>query len=132
MSSHLHQQGALGELLVEPGGPQGDGPGQAGPKGVHLLLDLHGQGQMLPPVREGGPRVIGAHQQHHLGGFDAVDLKHRLIHRAVGAHQGVPVDVQHHLNGGILGQMGLDPRPGLVIGVVIGGVIVQFPVVNDV
>ena len=87
---------------------------------------------MLPPVREGGPRVTGAHQQHHLGGFDAVDLKHRLIHRAVGAHQGVPVDVQHHLNGGILGQMGLDPRPGLVIGVVIGGVIVQFPVVNDV
>ena len=75
MPSHLHQQGALGELLVESGGPQGDGPGQAGPKGVHLLLDLHGQGQMLPPVREGGPRVIVAHQQHHLGGVDAGDLK---------------------------------------------------------
>ncbi len=47
---------------LEPGGAQGDGPGQAGPEGVHLLLDLHGQGQVLRPVWEGGPGIVGAHQ----------------------------------------------------------------------
>ena len=30
VGAHLHQEGTLGELLVEPVGPDGDGPGQGG------------------------------------------------------------------------------------------------------
>ena len=49
---------------------------------------------------------------------------------AVGCLHRVPMDIQHHPDAGILGQIVLYALPGLVIGIGVGGVIVHGPVVD--
>ena len=123
MGAHLHQQRTVGELLVVPGGAHGHGPGQGGIEGVHALLDAAGQGQVLHPVGVFSP-LAGAQHQHDLGGVHPVDPGDGLVYRAVLPHQGVPVDVQHDFDGGILLQVPLYRLGGAVIGPVVLGVVV--------
>ena len=128
MAAHLHQKAARAELLVVVAGAQGHGPGQGGIEGVQTLLDLAGQGQVFRPARVLLP---GAHHQHNLGGLGAVDGGHGLIHRAVAGDEGVPVDVQHHPDGGILLQIARHRLPGAGVGPVVLGVVVESLVVED-
>ena len=123
VGAHLHQQRTVGELLVVPGGAHGHGPGQGGIEGVHALLDAAGQGQVLHPVGVFSP-LAGAQHQHDLGGVHPVDPGDGLVYRAVLPHQGVPVDVQHDFDGGILLQIPLYRLGGAVIGPVVLGVVV--------
>ena len=129
MGAHLHQQGPTGQLLVIAGGPEGHGPGQGRVEGIHALLELAGQGEVFHPV--GVAAVLApAHHHHHLGGIHPVDAGHRLVHRAVLSHQGVPVDVQHDLNGGVLFQIIGYRGGGAGVGLVVLGVVVEGAVVE--
>lgn len=129
VAAHLHQQRAVGEVLIVDRAADGNGPGQGGVEGVHALLDLHGQGQVLVPVGVVAPLGAAQHQ-HDLRGGLAVDGGQGLVNRAVLPNQGVPVDVQDDFDGGVLLQVLLDSLLGagvgsVVVGVVVGGLVVD-------
>src|SRR5699024_8796531 len=88
---------------------------------------------VLPPVGQGdGVPIVAPADQHDLGGFAPADLHHRGHAGAVLLFDGVPVDVQHHLDAGVLGQVLLDHRPAVGIAAGVAGVVVQRLVVEGV
>ena len=77
----------------------------------------------------GQPRGIGAHDQHDPGRILALRLHHRP-ESLFGIPGGIPVQIQHQTNRGILLQNRLNGLPGVVVGAVVGGVVVELPVVD--
>ena len=111
-------------MLVEALAAQVDGPGQAAVNAQHVFLNLHRQSQVLFPVRVGQAHVVGPHHQHDLGHLFPVDLGLFGVAGAVAADDGVPVNVQHNLDGGILLQHLLDSRQGPGIRAGVAGVVI--------
>ena len=121
---YLHQQTAGSGELVIAVVQQGDGPHQGGRLSLQLLLHGDGQAQIILPA------VVGhAHDQAHLGGRGIL-RRHQLILGAVGILHRVPVQVQHIDDGGVLGQITLDRRQAVFIGVVVGLAVVESPVIR--
>ena len=80
----------------------------------------------------GQATAVAAHHQGHLGRrAGAVHGGHHLVLAPLPVLDGVPVDVQDKVDGGILGQIALDGRQGAVIGSGVGGIVVQRPVMED-
>ena len=118
-------------MAVEARTAQVDGAREALVDGQHLLLHLHRQRQVILPLGVAQPHVVGAHHQHHLGHALAVDLGAFGVADPFAVDDGIPVDVQHHLDGGILLHIFLNAVQRMGVGAVVAGVVVLGGVVND-
>ena len=68
---------------------------------AEAIAEGRGKAQVFPPLGDVHRAVVAAGDDHELGGLAAVDLSHRLDQGGVPAAR-VPVDVQHHLDAGVL------------------------------
>src|SRR5699024_9015768 len=86
----------------------------------------------LPPVGQFyGGAIVAAADQHDLGSLPPVHRHHRSHPGAVRL-DGVPVDIQHDLDAGVLGQILLHYRPAVVVAAGVAGVVVQSLIVEGV
>ncbi len=117
-------------MLVKPGGPDIDGAHDAWIYRIHLLLHFGHKSQILSPMVVGQAAGVGARHQHQLSGLTAVDLGHGLIFFPTGCHHGVPVDVDHKLDGGVLFHCLGNNLQRPVISAVIGRAVVEHGGMN--
>ena len=123
MGADLDQQRAGGQVLVIFAVAEKDRPGQGGVAAFDGVLHPGGEAEVFAPVGHIHRAVVAAGNDHQLGGLAAVDLGHRLDQGGVPLHR-VPVDVQHHLDAGVLFQIVLDSDGAALVGAVVGGVVV--------
>ena len=118
-------------MLVVAGISEQDGPHKLAVFLQKLILDGRRQLQILPPCGMLQSPAIAAHHQSHLGGSPLRRLTDHLILVSLAILDGVPVHIQDKADGGVLLQIRRNGLQGPVIGPVIGGIVVERPVVED-
>ena len=76
------------------------------------------------------PHIIGAHHQHHLCHALPTDLGALGIADPFAVNDRISVDIQHHLDGGVLLQIAFNAVQRMGIGAVIAGIVVLSGVMH--
>ena len=118
-------------MLVIPLGDELHRAHERGVRGADRLLEVHREGEVIPPAAVGKPALIRADEHHHLTCAHAVLLRHGLVHRAVLTER-IAVDVDDHTDAGVVRQPVGYRLCRARVGAGIAGVIVYPPVVDDV
>ncbi len=79
------------------------GPGEAGNVPFHRPLPCGGEAEVLAVVGQDAAAVVTPADDHHLSRLLAVHGAHRGHPGAVLGLDGVAVDIEHHLDAGVLG-----------------------------
>ena len=106
-----------------------DWPHERRVRGVHRVLQVHCQAQILLPVRVVEARGVRAHEQHHLRARGVGQLGHGLVDHTVRA-QRVAVQVDDDAQARVLVQVFLHGRARAVIRARVTRVVVDGPVVQ--
>ena len=123
--SYLQQHGAGADELVIAVVQHRNGPHEGRIVGAEVLLNGHGQLQILLPA------VVGvAHNKTHLGGVGLLGAD-QLVLVAVGVGDGVPVDIQHEHQRGVFLHVILHGSQTVGVGVVVVRHVVKGAVVED-
>ena len=103
MPADLYEQAAGGQILiVEPVAEQ-DRAGEAGVQALHGGFPGGGKTEVEPVVGQADRgAVVAPADDHHLRCLPPVDGAHRGHAGAVLGLDGIPVDIQHDLDAGIL------------------------------
>ena len=103
MPADLYEQAAGGQILiVEPIAEQ-DRAGEAGVQALHGGFPGSGKAEIEPVVGQADRgAVVAPADDHHLRCLPPVDGAHRGHAGAVLGLNGIPVDIQHDLDAGIL------------------------------
>ena len=103
MPADLNEQTAGGQILiVEPIAEQ-DRAGEAGVQALHGGFPGSGKAEVEPIVGQADRgAVVAPADDHHLRCLPPVDGAHRGHAGAVLSLDGIPVDIQHDLDAGIL------------------------------
>ena len=103
MPADLNEQTAGGQILiVEPVAEQ-DRAGEPGERPLHGVFPGGGKAEVEPVVGQADRgAVVAPADDHHLRRLPPVDGAHRGHAGAVLGLNGIPVDIQHDLDAGIL------------------------------
>ena len=103
MPADLYEQAAGGQILiVEPIAEQ-DRAGEPGERPLHGVFPGGGKAEVEPVVGQADRgAVVAPADDHHLRRLPPVDGAHRGHAGTVLGLNGIPVDIQHDLDAGIL------------------------------
>ena len=122
--SDLDEQGTGRLMLIEALCAQIQIPAQPRCSAVQKRLKLESCGEVFLPVRMGQAALICADDDHELSAGVPLYIgsqRHRVAVRIWG---GIPVDIEHHLNGGILGKILLNGLTHALISAVVVRIVV--------
>ena len=121
MPADLDQQAAGGQILIiEPVAEQ-HRASKSGVFCLHAALPRSGKTKVLPPCGQlHAGAVVTPADDHHLRRLPPVYGAYRGAAGAVFPLDGVPVDVQHHLDAGVLRQILLHHRTAVGVAAGVG------------
>lgn len=135
MASYLDEQTAGGEVLIIKAVAEQYRPGEPGVHPLHAPLPCGGETEVLPPAGQPDAAAVVTPADDH-------DLRGLLPRPAPGPDRGhpgtalrlngVPVDIQHDFDAGVLFQILLHHGPAVGVAASIAGVVVQGLVMQGV